>query len=328
MKKFPNNLKAKLIYNPHAGKKRKMLPLQTKITLEDIKDVLDQYQIPTDYYPTKSAGHAVKLAQAAKKEGYKMVIVAGGDGTVGEVIKGLINTEITLAILPLGSFMNVARMLNIPFDLEKAASLIKIGRERKIDVASITKLDGERLEEPNYFLEQAGIGLEADAHYYLTGVFERKEYFQGLGNLIKGFFRAYDNPVKIYLDDEKQEIKARLIMVSNGPLGGAALNLAPESRLNDHRLTVSLFKMRNFEIILFYLRLILTRKITSKKIEILKAEKVRVITKNPRPIHADARVFGTTPVEFKILPGALNVIVGFPKKTSPLTLNKRTNLDL
>lgn len=117
--------KVLLIYNPLAGKKRKLLPMQTDVTLEQIKDLFKQYQIPVDYAPTKHAGHATELAKQAVKK-YKMVIAAGGDGTIGEVMTGLVGSEVTLGILPLGSFMNIARMLSIPRDVEAAIMLMNI----------------------------------------------------------------------------------------------------------------------------------------------------------------------------------------------------------
>src|SRR5260221_378434 len=121
---------AALIYNPNAGKKRKLFSLfRGKLTaLEDIKDLLTKYQIPVDYFPTKHPGHATDLAKDCIKKGYKTILAAGGDGTVGEVANGLVGTDTTLGILPLGSFMNIAKMLSIPQDLEKAIMIIKMSQ--------------------------------------------------------------------------------------------------------------------------------------------------------------------------------------------------------
>jgi diacylglycerol kinase (ATP) len=325
MKNKELNNRIKLIYNPHAGKKRKLLPLQSSVTLEQIQELLDQYQIPTDLYPTKSANHATTLAREAKEEGYKMVIAAGGDGTVGEIIKGLVNTDIILAILPLGSFMNVARMLSIPRDIEMAMTLIKIGRTRKIDVGSITKIDGDKLIEPYFFLEEAGVGIEADVHYHLTGIFERKEY-SSIFKIFSVLRQYYGNSAKVVLDDEEIITKATLITISNGPYGGAAFKMAPDAKLNDHKLTVNFFRMSKWELFKHFIKIKTKGQAKSPKIATYQAQKVKIYTNVERPIHADARVFGTTPVEFKILPNALNVITGFPKEENN-SLNKRTPLD-
>ncbi len=326
MKKNEGIKKAKLIYNPHSGEKRNKNPLYSKMTLEDIKNMLKQYQIPVDYFPTRYARHATVLARNSVKEGYDLIIAAGGDGTVGEVINGLVGTDVTVAILPLGTVMNVSRMLSIPLEIEKAVQLIKIKRVRKIDLGSITKLNGEKMEKPYYFLEQAGLGIDAEMHYNFSGFFDRKEYLSGF-RIIKALFSYYGHRAQVYLDNSAIETKATMVTVSNGPLGGLALELAPDAKLNDHKLTVTLFNMNMFGLTLHILRLLFKR--PGKKIKDIKtyqAEKVKITSEVEKMVHADARLFGETPVEFKIVPSAINVITGFPKPESAALL-KRTYLD-
>src|SRR5476651_766457 len=93
--------KVKLIYNPKAGSKRRINPFGVRITLEEIKKLMEQYQIPIEYAPTHYSKHAIKLAQESIQEGYDLVIAAGGDGTIGEVINGLVGSNVTVGILPL-----------------------------------------------------------------------------------------------------------------------------------------------------------------------------------------------------------------------------------
>lgn len=322
-----NIQKIKFIYNPNAGKKRNFFSIfRGRMTaLEDIQELLDQYQIQADYFPTKAPGHATQLAKEAIKEGYHMVIVAGGDGTVGEVANGLIGSEITLAILPLGSFMNIARTLSIPFDLEKAVTLIKIGRQRKIDVGCMTLVEGKKLKTPHYFLESLGMGLEAQIQYHFLE-FERGD-LGGIWRIIKSLFEYYGRKAKIILDDQIISTPATLVSVSNGPYTGAAIPLAPQAKLNDHRLTIRLFRMTIREIALYLLRVKREGNAKSQKVQTYQTKTVRIETSVPRLVHADARFFGKTPVECTIFPNALNVITGFPKKDDPHALIKRTYLD-
>ncbi len=318
------NPKTLLIYNPFAGKKRKMLPLQTDVSLEDIKKTFAQYQIPVEYAPTEYAGHATELALDASKKGYKLVIAAGGDGTVGEVLTGLIGTKTTLGIVPLGSFMNVARMLSIPREMEAAIMLLKIGRTRKIDVARIVELGGEK-QKSTYFLEESGAGVEARVHYCLTQIFEHgnlKAFFE----LIKTIFRFYGHSAKVYLDDQEIETKATMVSVSNSPYTGAALHWAPKARLNDHKLTVNLYKMNKWQITKYLIGLAWRGENRyHPKVTTVQATKVRIETSVKRLVHADARVFGTTPVEYQIIPNAVSIVTGFPKDSNALM--SRTLLD-
>lgn len=322
----PTIRKAKVIFNPKAGSKRRLLSkARGQTTLEEIKELLAQYQIEADFFPTKRAGHATQLACQAIKEKYNLVLVAGGDGTVGEVANGLIGTDLPLGILPLGSFMNVARMLSIPQDLEKAVELIKIGRIRKIDVGCVTRMNGEVLDRPHYFIESCGLGLEAQLQEHVLRW--EKGDLKAIFKMIKTLFDYYGHKVQIILDEKKEIVtRATLVTISNGPYSGAALPLAPAAKLNDHRLTVSLFKMSKFELLRYLVNAIWRGKTWSPKIVTFQARRVKIISKTPRLVHADARVFGITPVTFSVLPNALSVITGFPKPGTS-SLVKRTYLD-
>lgn len=346
--KKENRIKIKLIYNPRAGAKRKLLQQNDSFALEDLIGLLKQYQIEVDYFPTQRPGHATELAASSSSEGYNAVIAAGGDGTVSEVANGLINTDIPLGIIPLGTFMNIARMLSIPTDLEKAVAIIKIGRTRKIDVGKITMISGEKISDhpsarikervlrdsslvtnsPNntglYFLESAGIGLDAELQEQFLE-FEQGN-FKTVIKMIKTFLDYYITKSKITIDNEIIETKASLIVVSNGPFTGAALPISPEAKLNDHRLSVTIYKMSKFELVKYFSRWFISKKITRSKVKTFKAKSVKIETRSQRIVHTDARVFGTTPIELEIVPNALNVISGFPKD-SEYSLMKRTYLD-
>lgn len=317
--------KAKLIYNPMAGKKRHLNPLQRVVTLEYLRDLLDQYQIPVDYAPTKYVGHAIKLAKESVKEGYNLVIAAGGDGTVGEVINGLVGTKITLGILPLGSVMNNARMLAIPLDIEKAIQLLKIRRERKIDVGVITKLSGEKID-PFYFTEQAGIGMDAVMHEFVSSFFDKKRY-GNIFRIIKTFLNFSSDIVSVYANDGKIKSSASLVIVANGPIWGPGLSLSPRTKLNDHQLTVSLYEMGKIELLRHILSLALGKKPQYRNVKSFETNKVRIESKYFKMVHADSRIYGETPVEFSIYPNALSVITGFPKEGES-SFKKRTYLDL
>ncbi len=315
----------KLIYNPHAGMKRKLVNAGVQVSLEDIKSVIKQYQITADYFPTNGPGHATTLAKNAIKEGYKTVLVAGGDGTAGEAANGLVNSDIPLGIIPMGSVMNIARMLSIPNDLEKAVELIKIGRIRKIDVGAVIKMGEDKLNTPYFFLESAGIGLEAHLHEYVMEMErgDKKAFFK----IFKTWIDYYSHSAKITIDNRVINTKSMLIAVSNGPYTGTAIPLAPDAKLNDHRLTVSIFKMSKWELLKFFSKIFLGYKRDKRKVQTFQGKTVKIESSKERLVHADARLYGSTPVEFKIVPNALNVISGFPKETEDNSLIKRTYLD-
>ncbi len=317
-------MKTLLIYNPNAGTKRRMWSWKKPYTLEDIKNLFIQYQIEVDYEATKKAGDAIVLVKKAVKKGYELVIAAGGDGTISEVASGLIDTEVNLGILPLGSMMNTAWMLAIPKNLEMAVAIIKIGRVRKIDVGVITKMNDERLSKPHYFLENAGLGLEAKLQKRMLDL-ENKRTRNPL-RLIKAFFDYYHYKTTVIIDESELKVRSPLIEVSNGSRTGAAWMVAPDAKLNDHKLTVSVFRMDVGQIVSYFIGVKMSGKFRSKKIKRYQGSIVKIVTKLPKLIHADGRVFGKTPVEFRVKPNALNVITGFPADKEQ-ALSPRTRLD-
>lgn len=313
----------KLIYNPNAGKKRH--PVGTNpITQDDVKNLLEKYQIPVDFFPTKGPGDATTLARDAVRLKYDTVVAAGGDGTVSEVAAGLIGSNVAMGILPLGSYMNITRMLAVPHDLEKAVMLLKINRRRKVDVGRITILSGDKPKSPLYFMENSSVGIEAELQDSALKM-EHGNYRAFLGSL-KSLLDYYRHRVKIVLDDKTLERRVTMVAVSNGQYTGAALKLAPKARLNDHLLTVSVFEMSKKELFYYLLKLMKTGSAGSPKISRYQSTKVSIYTQKPKPVHADGQVFGTTPVAYEILPNALTVITGFPEPGGP-ALEKRAILD-
>jgi len=313
--------RVKVIYNPFAGTTKKLV--NNPISLEDVKHFLERYEIDADFYPTEHKGHATELAHNAIKENYKMVLVAGGDGTVGEAANGLINSEVILGILPMGSYMNIARMLSIPLDIEKAVMILRIGQTRKIDVGAITTLSGKKLNKPYVFLESVGFGLEAQAHQYMNE-FEKGNY-KAPFTLLKTVYEYLSQKTEVVIDDHTIRTKATNINISNGPYSGPAIAMAPEAKLNDHRLTVTVFKMGKFDFFYYFLRLWLGFK-RNKKPQTYQSERVQINTKHPRLVHADARLYGETPVEVEVMPQALKVLTGFPDQSDPIKSFKKATI--
>jgi diacylglycerol kinase family enzyme len=148
-----------------------------------------------------------------------------------------------------------------------------------------------------------------------------------IGRMVKIFWDFYYERIHIKVDDKEIVTPAAMVEVSNGPWTGAALNIAPDAKLNDHKLTVSIFHMRKWELLLFFWRLLGHNPARSPKINRYTGVKISITSRRKRHVHADAREFGSTPVTYQILPNALNVITGFPKAEDTSSLRPRTLLD-
>jgi diacylglycerol kinase (ATP) len=305
-----HNLKqpAVLVFNPNAGHK---LGLETNAgSADDVQAALQAEGIPFDPWPTERAGHATELARQAVAEGRELVIAAGGDGTVNEVAHGLVNTPTVLALMPLGSIMNVARTLWVPRDLAGAARTIADGKVLAMDMGRT----GDR-----YFLEAAGVGLDAG----LFGYFERLESGgHPLGVLRAGlrFLRQLGSPrITLEYDNARLHTRAPMVSIANGPYVGAAYAIAPNARIDDGLLDVVVFRHTPIPRVLLHLALIAGGRPLPPPAEarVLRVRHIRVSKRRgrPLPVHADGDPIGVTPADFEVAAAALRVVVGPPDDT-------------
>ena len=299
---------AALIFNPHAGQK---LGFGTnRATAEDVVQVLQAEQIPFEEWPTHYAGHATELAQQAVAEGRQLVITAGGDGTVNEVARSLANTETVLALMPLGSIMNVARTLWVPRDLRMAARTLAQGKTLAMDMGRI----GDR-----HFLEAAGVGLDAG----LFGYFDRLESGgrrMGILRAVWRFVTQLGSP-RIVVEHARGHLRARAPMVSiaNGPYVGAAYAIAPNARIDDGLLDVVVFRRTSVPRLLIHLALIAGGRPLPPppQARTLRVDwvRVRTVSRRPLPVHTDGSPIGVTPVKVNAAPAALRVVTGPPDES-------------
>jgi diacylglycerol kinase (ATP) len=296
----------RLIVNPHAGRK---LGLPTNsATLDAVEEALREAGLHVQLEQTRSPRHATELARQAVRDGCKLVIAAGGDGTVAEAGEGLVHTDTALGIMPLGSIMNMARTLCIPRDLHQAARTIAAGRVLAMDVGQV---------HDHLFLEAGGVGLAAG----LFGYFNRLDSGQVRPpNVLRAtirFLRHLGHPrLVIVADGQRFDVRAPMVTVSNGPFVGAAYALAPQARVDDGLLDVAIFRGLGVIRIMVHMALVAggRRLPPPPGVQLVRARsvEVRVLQRRPLPVNADGAAIGVTPAHFEVLPAALRVMVGEP----------------
>jgi diacylglycerol kinase (ATP) len=291
-----------LIINPTAGQK---VGLTTNaLGLEDAKALLERHHIEADVLCTERAGHGTELAQQAVRDGYELVIAAGGDGTVAEVAEGLVGTSVVLGVLPLGSVMNVARMLGVPRDLDAAAEVIKARRVARIDVGRATAQAKSTL-----FLEAAGVGADAGLFAYFNQL--DRGNWASLKPLIRFMWRYRPRRVTIRIDGRIHRFRAMMVSIANGPYVGAALAVAPDAYLDDNKFDVEVFtRFGKFELFRHLVAIAGGRRVYNPKVLTFRAKSVEINQLTPMMVHADSNPLGTTPARFEVVPSALSVIVG------------------
>ena len=291
----------RVLWNPHSGRKGGV-PTNSA-SRDTLEDLMARHGLGSDLHETRSEPEALESARDAVAHGYDVVVAAGGDGTVRSVAGELLGARSALGILPLGSVMNVARMIGLPRDLEGAAEILDTGRARPMDVG----VAGDHV-----FLESASVGLHAAISRDLARI-EHGDY-GGILRSIVAAFRYRPSRVHIQLDDGRTiERRALLVAVANGPYLGAGFTVAPEAAIDDGQLDVRVFLhyskrelILNFASIAFGRRAFVPHSITER------AAQVRITSHRPIPVRADGEDLGTTPVRFEIRPGALRVVMPVP----------------
>jgi diacylglycerol kinase (ATP) len=291
-----------LIVNPNSG--RKIGLTTNSFGVDDARALFERHGIDADVLCTERPGHATDLARQAVEQGYRLVVAAGGDGTVEEAAEGLVGTDVALGVLPLGSVMNIARMLGIPRDLDAAAQVINDRRVARIDVGRATTQAKSR-----YFLEAAGIGIDAGLFAYFNQLDAGN--WHSLVPLFKFMWRYRPRQLTLKLDGRPLRYRALMVTVANGPLVGAALAVAPNARLDDHTLDVEVFtRFGKFELLRHIVSIAGGRRVYNPKIQSFKARTVEIIPNRTMMVHADSQPLATTPARFEVLPAALSVVVG------------------
>ena len=295
----------RVLWNPTAGRKGG-IPTNHS-SREMLLDLLRRHGLGDELIETSSEQHVVEAATDAVDRGYDVVVAAGGDGTIGLVGRQLIGTRTALGILPLGSVMNIPRMLGLPRDPDEAAQILAGGHLRLIDVGQV----GDRI-----FYEAGSVGMHAAATRELPLV-DRGDY-GAIVRAVVAAFRYRPSVVQIELDGDRT-ITAKVVgvAVANGPFMGPGLAVAPEALLDD-----GLFDVRVFlhytpaERFRYVSSIVRGRRPQERRSHTERASWVRITSARPLAVRADAVDLGSTPVVFEIRPRVLTVVAPDPSASS------------
>jgi YegS/Rv2252/BmrU family lipid kinase len=233
-------------------------------------------------------GHAIELARAAGEAGRQMVVAAGGDGTINEVVNGLKQavgdgTAGPLGILPIGSGNDFARSMGIPLNLIQAAQKLRQRQTRIVDLGCVNG---------RYFDNNVGIGFEA-----LVGIESHKiTWFSGMAMYLAAACKTlitFPRPtVNIYLDQKDIREKDILsISVGNNRRIGGGFLLTPHAQPDDGLLDVCVVDAIPRLKILALLPKIITGNYRGEPAVFLTQSKRLVIeSDHPLPVHADGEI--------------------------------------
>ncbi len=301
-------MKACLILNPAAG------PADFHHRVSEGVRSLESHGWQVKRMETAARDDATRLARRCAEEGYDVAIAVGGDGTINEVVNGLAGSDTALGVIPAGTANVYAADVGIPIwsplrphAVREAADIIHTGRRHRLDLGLVQLADGQE----RYFLMWCGIGLDAAITREV-----RSEDIRRLGYLAWGIasilvalnFMGHRGQVTV--DHRKLRRRLLWVVVSNGQLYGRLWRIAPDAKMDDGQLNVTVFEGYGiFSTVRHILGLTFGFHMRDPHVHRYRCSSVSVRTRKPLPVHVDAEPVGTTPVRISVVPHAVTVIL-------------------
>ena len=289
-----------VIANPRAGngKVGRHLPEIERI----LAGARLSYRVVRTAYP----GHATEIARDALARGERYLVAAGGDGTVHEVVNGMLDdgrpvaADAVLGVVAAGSGCDFARSFDLPGDTLQAARHLTGDRVRPIDVGRVTFTDGPA-ETTRYFpnIAEAGLGGAVVARTArLPAGLGSARYLAGFWLTLPGFRPA---TVRLDADGHAYQWRAHNVVVANCRFYGGGMQISPKSEPDDGALDVLVMVGPKSDAFTMLPKVYRGAHLPHRDIAELRVSRVRVEADPPFLIEADGETLGTTPATFEII---------------------------
>lgn len=288
---------AALIFNPLSGRLRG----KRARDLQRAAHLLDAYGIGSTLVPTSGSGRATELAREQVAAGRDLIIVCGGDGTVNEVVNGMVGSQVPLALLPAGTGNVLAKELGLPWSIWRAAEYIPQGVVRRIALGRA----GTR-----HFICMAGVGADANIVYHLR---PQEKLRLGMLSYVLESFRQlwlYDFPL-FTLRVGSEAWPAALAIISRTQHYGGPIQITRHADLFADDFAVCVFP-RRFRLV--YLLYFFAAQVGAleriRDVRFLRSRALRAEPHGSRiHVQVDGELAGQLPMEFVIVPEALSLLV-------------------
>lgn len=267
---------------------------------------LSRHQV-VDVWETQAAGHATTLARDAANEGYTLLLSAGGDGTLHQVLNGIrqsrCNTYPTLGVIPLGTGNDFAHLANMHLKKTNWSKLLQLPVQA-IDLGVVRH--GTGLQNTTYFINAASLGLGPEVVRRLAnGARSLGPLLTYVLAIARSFFGNRPLPLTIATDCWVWQGKMRVCAVANGQSFGARIYIAPGASVTDGRLNTFIAGEVSLADFLKYLgSLKAGKKIPDPRIHYGTALRANIDSPLPLWLEAEGELVGTVPAEITVLPSA------------------------
>ena len=273
---------------------------------------LEEFGMQSTLRQTAAAGDARRLAAEAVREGFEVVVAAGGDGTLNEVLNGIGDVpdgfeRARLGVLPLGTVNVFAQELGVPARLEAAWDTIQRGCEARIDLPWVA-YEANGVSARRCFAQMAGAGLDARAIELVK--WQIKKLIGPVAYVLAGLHAMLHASAKITAASGSRSVQGDLVLIGNGRLYGGKYRLFPNADLRDGLLEVCVFPRVNwFTLARCSPRLLLNGTLPASTVQMFQAETFTLTSSSPAPLQIDGELLGHLPASFSIQRTRLRVIV-------------------
>jgi diacylglycerol kinase (ATP) len=286
----------RIIYNPISGRGH------DRRFIADLAHHLKMRGFAVEGAATQHRGHARELARSAPDDS-RCVVSIGGDGTHREVISGLVGRPVPICIIPSGTENVLARTFHARSSMENVVRRVQDGKPVPIDLGSAND---------NPFIMFSGIGLDAAVtkmvHEKRSGSITRSTYY---GFIARVFMKMPLPRLTVTVDGQTLADDVGYMLVANMPRYATNLRIAPLAVADDGLLDVVCYRARTrTQLLRLYLETWRGRHLDHPRVAHGRGRRIAVASANgPVPLQVDGDAVGATPVEYSVLPQAVNVLV-------------------
>ena len=288
--------KYKLIANPAARRGN------TRLLLSRTLELLTRRGVAYDLELTTGPKEAGKIARAACRD-HDVIIAIGGDGTVNEVVQGMVFSDTPLGIIPGGTGNDFVRSLRIPNKLEQAVDIVLSGQTRRIDVGMVNG---------TYFVNNAGFGFDAAVN---IATYRMNSSMGGLSLYLRALVKTLGTyrPVRltITMNGRTTSRETFLLSIGNGTTCGGGFKLTPHAKLDDQLFDVTLIRPLPLASLLWHFPKVFLGTIDRVSYATLeRTAELTIMSSGPVPIHVDGEIYSGAETNYhvSIVPRALTVI--------------------
>ena len=298
IKPIPVQRRAFVVLNPIAG----------SCSAAEVREILEREFADSggacDIYETTGQENLAAVIDEALGRGYDLIVAAGGDGTVSNVANRVLDSDVTLGILPVGTANLLARELNIPLEVEAACQILATSEcTRNIDAMRV----GDQV-----FISHVSLGVYSKIAERTSAA--AKRYFRQIAyiwNALPELIGKRAWRFNIEVDGHKHRFRASFIMIANvGGVGAGELRWGPDIAPDDGRLDICIIRARTFtDYFLFIWHVILNRHRKAPKTTYLQARKsIKVSTRKRLPVRGDGEIVGQSHITIEIVPHGLRIV--------------------